>query len=97
MRKRSITKDDALKLLLEEVHWNFDDTADCSYDPRPHSVGRVEVGWLFEFRPRKQFDADGKKLMSRRYIFCEQDHSVHPVGTFPVSRIVDDILGRGFR
>ena len=64
------------------------------FDPRPVSVGRIEVGWLFEFAPMKQFDHEGRKVYHVRCVVDDVEHRVHGVGTAGVGRVIDQIRWR---
>ena len=91
--RKPLTKEIALALavadpgITESVHG-------VPFDPTPVSIGRVEVGWLFEFAPVEPFNEDGRKVYHSRCVVDDVDRRVHCVGTSGVKRVVERIKSR---
>ena len=61
------------------------------FDSTPVSIGRVEVGWLFEFAPVEPINDDGRKVYHSRCVVDDVDRRVHCVGTSGVKRVIERI------
>jgi len=88
--RKALTREVALSLAVDQLRIS-ESLDNVPFDPTPVSVGRIEVGWLFEFRPTKQFDTSGHKVYHVRYVVDDKSHRVHGVGTAGVDRVIDRI------
>ena len=90
--REHLTKEIAQSLAAE--HLSVSETADgVLFDPTPVSVGRIEVGWLFEFAPVRKTDDNGSKVYHYRCVVDDIERRVHTVGTAGVGRVMDRIRG----
>ena len=93
--RKPLDRSDAIAIATEEGLPRAESVFGVPFSPAPVSVGRVEVGWLIQFAPVRQFDDDGRKLMHVQYIVDDVDRDVHSVGTPGVQRAVARIKGEG--
>ena len=81
----------ALQLILDRWLPVAESRYGVPYTAEPVSVGRVEIGWLFEFAPTQQFNDAGRKLYHLQFIVDDLERRVHTVGTPGVQRAVNRI------
>ena len=86
-----INETTALQLILDRWLPVAESRYGVPYTADPVSVGRVEIGWLFEFAPTQQFNGAGHKMYHLRFIVDDLERRVHTVGTPGVQRAIDRI------
>ena len=91
--RKPLDRSDAIALAIEDGLPRAESVFGVPFSPKPVSVGRVDVGWLIEFAPARQFDDDGRKVMHVRYIVADTDRNVHSVGSPGVQRAIARIRG----